>query len=471
MVTFMGKTTSRRRYLHIQPSENNADGEETKLPICNPITSLCKSDCVRGPLSFPWWSKENLKTGKTFLLSTYIKIKENLPFYQLLHHDIESELKSWAKLPLYGEFSYKSLYWKWLEDILVRCKDKLTTFHLFGRKGKLTIEQWISFWSRGRNKYHVSKKPDQHNRIPHPGILSSFTDAGAHGWSDCQAIFDKLGVAIGQRTETFLAAFLSCWLCTFILPVRDTGCIHPGTFSIASLMASGIGYCLARGISIYSSFVSYRCEDNLVMEHYCPDQFSSQFGFYQDVPADLDFDNLLDPETRLRYHHMLTRYGTGSQVLLSGRCKLGSKSRSKIVRFGKPLEPFVPPMEDGYSRVKILGIDVVILATPIPAILIQSIAPLPQDELPVEVCEPSTKNIIEFPPEGAENIMDILDAEPNPTECMGVCCPDDDVVESIRKVNAPSLVPHPQRPLRAPQGGISVFNADAVIKEVDKNAA
>ena len=31
-------------------------------------------------------------------------------------------------------------------------------------------------------------------------------------------------------------------------------------------------------VSIHSGFVSYRCEDNLVMEHYCPDLFSRQFG-------------------------------------------------------------------------------------------------------------------------------------------------------------------------------------------------
>ena len=75
-------------------------------------------------------------------------------------------------------------------------------------------------------------------------------------------------------------------------------------------------------VSINSSFVSYRCEDNLVIEHYCLDRFSRQFGFYQDVPANLDFYNLPNPETMLRYHHMLTRYGTGSQVLLPRRCNL-----------------------------------------------------------------------------------------------------------------------------------------------------
>ncbi|KAJ8445794.1 LOW QUALITY PROTEIN: hypothetical protein Cgig2_027875 [Carnegiea gigantea] len=487
-----------------------------------------------------------------------------------------------------------------------------------GRKGKPTIEQWISFWFRG-----CSKQPNPSTRnIVSPYRLRSLW------WSDYQAIFDELGVATGQRTGTFLAAFLS---------FRDAGCIHPGTFSIVSLMASGYclpiailastykglnelsrsshlgrggghfpthflyawlaknfdvyelvgeassslgmvkfsgldraksfqpeeawdligsgrGFCwhssvinrlretlvddgkLSRAdftyfVSVRSSFVAYRCEDNLIMEHYCPDRFSRQYGFYQDVPTDLDFDNLPDLEAMLHYHHMLTRCGTGPKSYFLGdvihsrgiplvhfvndgpRCSSPClaahmlvvprgnadegklKPKLKIVRSGELVEPFVPAMEDGSSRVKIPGIDIGTPAMPIPAIPIQSIAPLPQ--------------VIELPLEGAENIMDILDGEPNRVECVeglahvplpsgsqyfpsvgrilffgkdlfdnrsrlvnswGVCPPDDDEVKSIRRVNAHSSVPHPQCPLKVPQGGISVFDADAFIKEVDKNA-
>ena len=128
MVTFTDKTTSGRCYLYIQPNENDVDGEETKLPIRNSIMSSCKFDCVGGPPSLPWWSKENLKTRQVFLLSSHIKVKENLPSYQLLCHDLESGHKSWARLPLHVEFSYNSLYWEWLENILVCCKDKLQPF-------------------------------------------------------------------------------------------------------------------------------------------------------------------------------------------------------------------------------------------------------------------------------------------------------------------------------------------------------
>ncbi|KAJ8425237.1 LOW QUALITY PROTEIN: hypothetical protein Cgig2_014336 [Carnegiea gigantea] len=83
MVTFMDKTTSGRCNRHIQPRENDVDREETKLPIRNPITSLCKSD----------------------------------------------RRSSEPSLVVQGEIEDKRN--EWLEDILVRCKDKLTTFPLF----------------------------------------------------------------------------------------------------------------------------------------------------------------------------------------------------------------------------------------------------------------------------------------------------------------------------------------------------
>ena len=49
----------------------------------------------------------------------------------------------------------------------------------------------------------------------------------------------------GERTETFPVAFLSCWLCLFVLPVRGAGCTRPGTFSVASSVERGQAYCLS----------------------------------------------------------------------------------------------------------------------------------------------------------------------------------------------------------------------------------
>jgi len=44
------------------------------------------------------------------------------------------------------------------------------------------------------------------------------------------AAFDALDVPDDRRGSTYLAAFLSCWLCTFALPEDERGLIRPGTF-------------------------------------------------------------------------------------------------------------------------------------------------------------------------------------------------------------------------------------------------
>ncbi|KAJ8435875.1 LOW QUALITY PROTEIN: hypothetical protein Cgig2_008415 [Carnegiea gigantea] len=69
---------------------------------------------------------ENLKIGETCLLFYHSKMEENRPYYKLLYHDMDSGLKLWARLPLHEEFTFKSLYWGRLEDVLVHCKEKLT---------------------------------------------------------------------------------------------------------------------------------------------------------------------------------------------------------------------------------------------------------------------------------------------------------------------------------------------------------
>ena len=172
-------------------------------------------------------------------------------------------------------------------------------------------------------------------------------------------------------------------------------------------------------MSIHSNSIFYCCEDNFVMEHYCHDRFIRQFGFHQDVPVDMDFNNLRDPETILHYHYVLKRYGAGSQVTLPWRCSLlegnatrafhewwsemfisptcnqhngdskrkqgnlsntniskendiaGFKPKLKIIRSGKPLEPYVSSIEGDSSHTKILGINITIPTKPILTVPIQ----------------------------------------------------------------------------------------------------
>ncbi|KAJ8430513.1 LOW QUALITY PROTEIN: hypothetical protein Cgig2_014350 [Carnegiea gigantea] len=182
----MDNATSGRCYLHSQPSENDIDGEEIMLLVCNSITSLCKPSCPRGPLSLRCWST----TGK------------NLPSYQLLHHSIEFG----HTLPLFENLYNEVVPIQWeLTNKLPPSYAYLFVVYqklIQGCIRKLTIKQWITFWFQGSNNLIRETKP-----------LSQ-------GYCSLSSI---------QR------------LCEWI---RDVGCICPSTFKIASIMASSTGCCL-----------------------------------------------------------------------------------------------------------------------------------------------------------------------------------------------------------------------------------
>ncbi|KAL0350137.1 UNVERIFIED_CONTAM: hypothetical protein Sradi_4162900 [Sesamum radiatum] len=59
-------------------------------------------------------------------------------------------------------------------------------------------------------------------------------------WSTTEdALFAKLCIERSLKEEVYLAAYLACWLCLFVLPGNDVNSIRPSTFKMASLMANG----------------------------------------------------------------------------------------------------------------------------------------------------------------------------------------------------------------------------------------
>ncbi|KAJ8431296.1 hypothetical protein Cgig2_018368 [Carnegiea gigantea] len=181
----------------------------------------------------------------------------------------------------------------------------------------------------------------------------------------------------------------------------------------------------------------------------------------------------------------------------------GNIPKDKGIHSSRPklkilLEAFIPPTEDDSSHVKIPRIGFAVTATPILAIPIQSIAQLPwvtneikehfksspaeirreklksminrtihgQDKLPLKVSEPSTKKVIQLPLEmprisWISSMLNLtLLKRKRRCELQGEI--------GTRSSAIRELV---SRPLRVPQRGVSVFNVDAVIKEVDENAA
>uniref|UniRef100_A0A9I9E6I7 Aminotransferase-like plant mobile domain-containing protein n=1 Tax=Cucumis melo TaxID=3656 RepID=A0A9I9E6I7_CUCME len=57
-------------------------------------------------------------------------------------------------------------------------------------------------------------------------------------------LFAELAIRDDLKDETYLAAFLSCWLCFFVFPQKRSF-LHPGVFRVASLMAACTIYSLA----------------------------------------------------------------------------------------------------------------------------------------------------------------------------------------------------------------------------------
>ncbi|KAJ8443564.1 LOW QUALITY PROTEIN: hypothetical protein Cgig2_020651 [Carnegiea gigantea] len=188
-----------------------------------------------------------------------------------------------------------------------------------------------------------------------------------------------------------------------------------------------------------------------------------------------------------------------------------SKRKLKIISSQKPLRPPILAIEDNIPQIKIQGVGV-ISVTSISVIPIQSVAMLAKalnevrltlEPSPATACRRKLKKAIFLPPDGVQNIMDILDCDPSPTECMDKlahvplllrshCFPSIDHLQSLGsdflgndlcpmtrgvfvpqmmmiKLNAPR-VPLPLRPPRASQD-VSVFNIDAVIREVNKSRA
>lgn len=50
--------------------------------------------------------------------------------------------------------------------------------------------------------------------------------------------FDILDVKEPLRDEVYVATFLSCWICRFLLQNKEVNYIHPSVFKVTTLMAS-----------------------------------------------------------------------------------------------------------------------------------------------------------------------------------------------------------------------------------------
>ncbi|KAL0327879.1 UNVERIFIED_CONTAM: hypothetical protein Scaly_2220500 [Sesamum calycinum] len=124
------------------------------------------------------------------------------------------------------------------------CKYLLYAYHLLqsvddNRCSHVSIDKWVKFWSKkllSTIRLLLVKKKMVRPKSTH----NPLGDIAIHErWSTAEeALFAKLCIERSLKEEVYLAAYLACWLCVFVLPGKDVNSIRPNIL-MASLMANG----------------------------------------------------------------------------------------------------------------------------------------------------------------------------------------------------------------------------------------
>ncbi|XP_019239821.1 PREDICTED: uncharacterized protein LOC109219803 [Nicotiana attenuata] len=226
----------------------------------------------------------------------HVNIAITLP--NLGRHIIQGEVR-WGNITtIEGEYRHIPGYWEWAEDVLGGSQQTLSTTKIYDdvyaslfaydRNSNILqafCEAWcpktntlltsvgelsISLWDLhllgglpivGSPYEEVEKKSARLKSTHNPnGVIPETTR-----WSsDQEATFSKLRVRSDKKDETYIAAFLSIWLCAFVFP-KSENLIRPETFKMASMMASGRKISLAVSVlaSIYHGLNKISCSSQL----------------------------------------------------------------------------------------------------------------------------------------------------------------------------------------------------------------
>ncbi|KAH0696636.1 hypothetical protein KY290_014018 [Solanum tuberosum] len=137
-----------------------------------------------------------------------------------------------------------------------------------GALDEVSFREWTKFWFRGPRKYAKPSPRTSKNRTkprmnhdPSENIDMSFLPRT----KEENAPLVELGVEESFKDETYLAAFLACSLCKFVLPNKKADCIRASVFKVASLMAHGEIFSLAVPVlaSIYRDLRDISTSSNL----------------------------------------------------------------------------------------------------------------------------------------------------------------------------------------------------------------
>ncbi|GAA0139194.1 hypothetical protein LIER_00792 [Lithospermum erythrorhizon] len=105
----------------------------------------------------------------------------------------------------------------------------------------VSLAEWIGYWSAFPRGYTgpstaESSRADSSSLPCYP--RGSIPAHGSHS-TTCLQVFKCLEVPSSLVDEVYCAAFLSCWLCMFVLPLDVAGSVGPNVFMMASCMAAG----------------------------------------------------------------------------------------------------------------------------------------------------------------------------------------------------------------------------------------
>lgn len=122
------------------------------------------------------------------------------------------------------------------------CSHLFHAYHLLGvQNHSVSIDGWIRFWSRKVLKYKPPPARKESKRRAR--CKSTHNPTGGFAtqveWTTAEKTpFMKLALKEKHWKETYLAAYLACWLCSFVLPDGEVNSIRPETFKMASMMAA-----------------------------------------------------------------------------------------------------------------------------------------------------------------------------------------------------------------------------------------
>ncbi|KAJ8432645.1 LOW QUALITY PROTEIN: hypothetical protein Cgig2_011811 [Carnegiea gigantea] len=428
---------------------------------------------------------------------------------------------------------------------------------------KPTIEEWIAFWFRGPVKYYAPMKSDRRSRVAKYFRTYDFDDrvstnlrmpkfsgfgraktfdldevreliSSERGFCWNSAIRHRLKATLvdnGQLSRADFAYFASirssyvCCRCDDSF-VMEHYCPHrfsrqfgfhqdiPAYIDFSILLSSKIM------LRLYQACIRYGTNSRMFFPGQCPSLERKFTHCFQEWWSKIS---------------KRKRVSSSDQNIQRNEASSGSRPKFKIIHSQKPLRSPALETEDNTPQTKIPRVDAALPVAPISAVPIQSVPMAPEasddvrltlEPLPVTASRRKLKSIIVClfdeqgmpnaggskldygktvfpPPDGAENIMDILDCDPSPAACMGEsgdmnfkekmayvplpsrshCFPsiehlsslgqdflsDDDEAESTPKVGAPQVLPPPRLSRATPD--VSVFNVNVVIREVNKSGA